>query len=146
VRTLLRTVLLLVVLFVAVGFLMSWWGPGVRISLPNPVGTTGVDSARAREIGAQIGQKTAVAADKAAAVAADARRAIENGGVTAKIKAKMALDDTVKALDLDVTTNGSVVTVSGIVRTDAEHKKAIQLAKETAGVTEVVDRIEVRAK
>ena len=145
-RTLLRFVLLLVVLFVAVGFLMSWWGPRVRIGLPNPVGTTGVNSERAKEVGAEIGAKTAAAVDKAGQVAGEARRAIENGGITAKIKAKMALDDTVKALDLDVTTSGSVVTVSGVVRTEAEHKKAIQLAKETAGVTEVLDRIEVRAK
>jgi hyperosmotically inducible periplasmic protein len=135
---------LFAVLFVAVGFLMSWWGPRVTVNLPNPVGTTGVNSERAREVGAQIGEKTAVAVDKAAQVAGDARRAIENSGITAKIKAKMALDDTVKALDVEVTTHGSVVTVSGVVRSDAEHQKAIQLAKDTAGVTEVVDKIQVR--
>ena len=133
---------MLVVLFVAVGFLMSWWGPRVTLNVPDAVGTSGKT---AREVGAQIGEKTAVAVDKAAQAAGDARRAIENGGITAKIKAKMALDDTVKALDVDVTTNGSVVTVSGVVKTEAEHQKAIQLAKDTAGVSEVVDKIQVRA-
>ena len=99
-RTLLRIVLLFAVLFVAVGFLMSWWGPRVTINLP-------ARRHDRRQLGAGRAKlaprltKTAVAVDKAAQVAGDARRAIENSGITAKIKAKMALDDTVKALDLD---------------------------------------------
>jgi osmotically-inducible protein OsmY len=56
----------------------------------------------------------------------------------------MALDDQVKALDLDVDTVGSVVTVSGYVSTEAERAKALQLARETNGVTQVVDKITIR--
>ena len=92
---------------------------------------------RAREIGAEVGERTAVAAN-------EARRALTDGQVTAKIKAKMALDDTVKALDVNVDTSGSTVTVSGVVDSAAQRERVLQLARETAGVTTVVDRLRVR--
>ena len=49
-----------------------------------------------------------------------------------------------KALDIDVDTHGSVVTLSGVVATGAQHQRALQLARETDGVTQVVDRLRVR--
>ena len=54
----------------------------------------------------------------------------------------MALDDHVKALDLNVDTKGSVVTVSGWVRTQAEKDRALQLARDTAGVTQVIENLQ----
>jgi osmotically-inducible protein OsmY len=36
------------------------------------------------------------------------------------------------------------VTLSGTVRSEAERTKAVQMAKDTAGVTQVVDRLAVR--
>jgi len=56
----------------------------------------------------------------------------------------MALDDTVKALSIDVDTNGSVVTLTGAVHSETERAKAVQLARETEGVTTVNDRLVVR--
>jgi hyperosmotically inducible protein len=137
----LRAVLLIVILVGVGGFLLGWWG--VRTTdEPGAVGTTGVerpavDTQKAREVGATVGEKAAVAAEQA-------RRAISDGSLTGKIKAKMALDDTIKALDIDVDTDGSVVTVTGIVATEAQRERALQLARETAGVTRVVDRLSVR--
>ncbi len=55
----------------------------------------------------------------------------------------MALDDTVKALDLNVDTVNSVVTVTGKVRTRAERERALALARETNGVRQVVDHITI---
>jgi len=138
--SLVRAVLLIVVLVGAGAFLLGWWGGGrVRqVEDPKPaVGTTGVDAQKAREVGAKVGEKTAVAADQA-------RRALGEGTITAKIKAKMALDDTVKALDIDVDTTGTTVTVSGVVGSDAQRQKALQLARETEGVTQVIDQLRVR--
>jgi hyperosmotically inducible protein len=96
-----------------------------------------VNTEKAREIGATVGERAAEAAN-------DARRALTDGQVTAKIKAKLALDDTVKALAVHVDTNGSTVTVSGTVGTTAQRDRVLQLARETAGVTTVVDRLQVR--
>ena len=148
-RALFRAVVILVVVVGAATFLLGWWGGG-RIGPFNddrrePVGTTGAPAPqtpdgtreRVREVGAEVGERTAAAAGQA-------RRALADGSLTAKIKAKMALDDSVKALDIDVDTNGSTVTVSGVVGNEAQRQRALQLARETTGVTQVVDRLRVR--
>jgi BON domain len=138
VRALVRLVVLLVVLVACGAFLLGWWGNNrVGPADPAPVGTTGVNAERAREVGAQVGERTAVAAN-------EARRALSDGQITAKIKAKMALDDTVKALAIDVDTTGTTVTVSGVVDSAAQRDRALQLARETQGVKDVVDRLRVR--
>ena len=138
VRALFRAVLLLIVVVAAAAYLLGWRiGHGPATSAPQPVGTSGVNTERAREIGATVGERTAVAAH-------DARRALTDGQVTAKIKAKMALDDSIKALDVNVDTNGSTVTVSGVVDSAAQRDRVLRLARETAGVTAVVDRLRVR--
>lgn len=99
------------------------------------VGTAG--SERAREVGAEVGERTSEAADAT-------RRAIAEGTLTSKIKAKMALDDTVGALKIDVDTQGTVVTLTGFVRSDTERERALALARETDGVTQVVDRLQIK--
>jgi len=68
---------------------------------------------------------------------------LSEGAVTAKIKSKMALDDLVKARSIDVTTTKGIVTLRGTVSSAAEHDRAVQLAKETTGVTTVVDKLTV---
>jgi len=132
---------LVVVIIVGLGaFFMGYRWAG-RDTVPDrTVGTTGpdpaVDTSRARETGAEIGEKVAVGAGKA-------ERAVSDAGLTTKIKAKMALDDTVRAASIDIDTDGTVVTLSGTVRTESERTRAVQLARETDGVTRVVDRLAV---
>ena len=115
---------------------MSYW----LKHMLGTVGTTGarpqVDTSRAREVGAEIGQKVAVGAN-------EAKRMAGNAGLTTKIKAKMALDDTIEAARIDVDTTNGGVTLSGTVATEAQRTRAVQLAKETDGVREVVDRLRV---
>ena len=145
-RALLRVVVLVVVLVAVAAFLLGWWGARVR-TVDEPrgaVGTSGADTSRAREVGNRAREVGSDVAQKTAVAASEARRSLAEGGLTAKIKAKMALDDTVKALNLDVDTNGSVVTISGVVANEGERAKAVQLAKETDGVTQVVDRIQIK--
>jgi hyperosmotically inducible protein len=145
-RALIRTVVILIVVIAAAAFLLGWWGGGrVNDDRRDAVGTTGVPAPdtpginreKAREVGAEIGERTADAADQA-------KRALSDGSLTTKIKAKMALDDSVKALDIDVDTSGSTVTLTGVVDTEAQRQRALQLARETAGITQVVDRLRVR--
>ena len=140
VRAFLRLVIVLIVVVAAAAFLLGWWGGGkTRTAEPTAgaVGTTGASTERAREIGAQVGEQTAK-------VANEAKRALTDGQITAKIKAKMALDDTVKALAVDVDTTGPIVTVSGTVDSDAQRQRVVQLARETDGVKQVVDHLRVR--
>jgi hypothetical protein len=139
-RSLLRLVLVLVVLVGAAAFFLGWWGGGRIRPVDGPaatVGTTGrIDTEKAKAVGADVAAKTAEAANKAGEVLTDA-------ALTAKIKSKMALDDMVKARSIDVSTTNHVVTLRGSVGSVAEHDRAVQLAKETAGVTQVVDRLGV---
>ena len=135
---LLLTVVLIVVAFVAVSY-MTGTGmiTGHRVPESSTVGTTGkVDVNAARERGAEVGEKVAVAAEKVKDSASEA-------ALTSKIKAKMVLDDYVKARSIDVTTDGSTVTLSGTVRSADEHERAIRIARETAGVTRVVDHLTI---
>ncbi|HXG55215.1 MAG TPA: BON domain-containing protein [Vicinamibacterales bacterium] len=157
-RALFKLVLFLVVVAIAGAFLLGWWGTG-RVFNANapadPVVTSDATRERAKAAGDAIGDRTAQAAEKTgeiakvagnrAAQAAEAtRQAIGEGSMTAKIKAKMALDDHVKALGLDVDTVGTIVTVSGSVTTEAERDRALALARDTQGVTQVVDRIVIK--
>ena len=140
VRALLASILIILVAFVAFSYFSgtaSWRYPR---SQPGTVGTTGaIDVNAARERGAQVGEKVAVAAEKV-------KETAEEAALTSKIKAKMVLDDYVKARAIDVSTSGSTVTVSGTVRSVDEHDRALRLARETAGVTRVIDHLEIEAR
>ena len=69
---------------------------------------------------------------------------MSESALTAKIKSKMALDDHVNARAIDVDTSGSVVTLSGTVRSKDQQERALRLARDTEGVTRVVDRLRVQ--
>jgi hyperosmotically inducible periplasmic protein len=64
-------------------------------------------------------------------------------GLTTSVKARLAADDTAKALKIDVDTKDRVVTLTGEVRTSEEEAKALQIARGTKGVTDVVDHLSV---
>jgi hypothetical protein len=135
---LLRFVFVLLLLgglaFLALGY---WAGRSVTRDGSAPtVGTTGIDTERARERAAELGERAAVASAKAGAVVRDA-------SITSKIVAKMALDDLVKARTIDVTTDGPIVTLTGRVHSPEERERALRLARETEGVTRVVDRLQL---
>jgi hypothetical protein len=140
---LVRLVVILVVLAAGVAFFMGYRVADRGVASPSSEGTVGtggsrpVDTSKAREAGAAVGEKVAVGANQA-------QRAVGTAALTSKIKAKMALDDTVKAAAIDVETDGGVVTLKGTVRSEAERTRAVQLARETAGVTSVTDRLVVR--
>jgi osmotically-inducible protein OsmY len=135
-RALLIAIIVVLVAFVAMSYVTgTTWFRYTPANGPAAIGTGGrIDAAAARERGAEVGEKVAVAAEKVKDAAADA-------SLTSKIKAKMILDDSVKARSIDVTTDGSTVTLKGVVRTDFERTRAVALARDTAGVTRVVDRL-----
>lgn len=132
---------LLIVVVVVVGY--SYLSGNGRLRFPSAaqpaaVGTSGsVETARER--GAEVGEQVAIAAAKVKETAGEA-------ALTSKIKAKMMLDDNIRALAIDVTTNDAIVTLSGTVRSADERDRAVRLARETAGVTRVVDRLRVEVK
>jgi hyperosmotically inducible protein len=71
---------------------------------------------------------------------------MSESALTAKIKSKMALDDHVNARAINIDTAGAVVTLSGRVASKDERDRALRLARDTAGVTRVVDRLQVNER
>ena len=92
----------------------------------------------------EAGKIASKAADTASDAAGNLGERVADGGLTAKIKSKMALDDHVKARDINVDTSDCVATLSGVVASADERKRAVQLARDTEGITRVVDKLEVR--
>ena len=140
VRALIKVVLIGMVVVAGAFYLFGYWTGGSFRATPAPAASEtsrSVDTRAARERGAEIGEKVAIAA-------ASVSESIEEGRLTAKIKAKMVLDDLVKARTINVTTTGSTVSLSGTVRSAQERQRAVQLARETEGVTQVIDQLVIR--
>jgi len=73
-----------------------------------------------------------------------AGQAIDDGVVTAKVKAKLIEDPVTKAHQINVETFKGSVQLSGFVETDQARTRALQLAKDVDGVKQVRDALEVR--
>ena len=149
VKDLARFVLVLVIVVAIVALFTGYrWGSAHNAAVTSapaarpasPVGTSGTreDSARekARAAGAQIGDTIVVGAERAGASLDEAR-------LTAKVKSKIALDDTLDGSCIHVDTNDTRVTLTGTVIDETQHSRALALARETAGVTGVMDQLSV---
>ena len=136
--SILRSLIVLVVVIAGI-FLILVYAGGLRSTevLNRPDVASSGTVQRARQRGAEIGEKAGVAASKV-------EETLDEAALTAKIKATMALDDSVKARAISVTTRGTTVTLSGTVDSKAEHDRAMALARETDGVTKVVDDLHSR--
>jgi len=103
---------------------------------PEPAGTSG-----------KPGDKTAAGWPRRSANAVDRiGDKIDDAWVTTKVQSKFYLDPDVKGLQINVSTNGGVVTLTGEAGTEASRKKALSIAKATDGVTQVVDKLEVKTR
>src|SRR5215510_8760898 len=66
-----------------------------------------------------------------------------DAGITSAVKTKMAADNAVKASEINVDTHNHVVTLNGTVGSNAEKERAVMIARNTKGVTSVVDNLTV---
>lgn len=145
--TLLRFVVILVVVVAAAAFFMGyrWGGVGMprttaEPAVAHPVGTAGTQAderrERARAAGAEVGDKIAVGTAKAS-------EGLEEARLTAKVKSKIALDDTLDGSRIHVSSDGNRVTLTGTVINQAQRARALALARETSEVGSVVDHLSV---
>jgi len=149
-RALARVIIVVVIVVAAAAFFLGYrWGgnrsQATTTSEPagrpdTPVATRGerVDATRdrARAAGAEIGETVAVGAQKAG-------ETLDEAGLTAKVKSKISLDDTLDGSRISVTTDDSRMTLTGTVITETQHRRALDLARETSGVSTVVDHLSV---
>jgi len=82
-----------------------------------------------------------VSAPQAVQARADGGTAVSDAWITTQIFAKYFVDADIKARHLDVETDGGVVTLSGTVYSESEHREAVSKARDTAGVVRVVDKL-----
>lgn len=68
---------------------------------------------------------------------------IDDTTITTRVKTAMLNDPQVGGLRVDVDTFKGVVTLSGRVKSQAEHDQAIALARRTSGVVEVKDALQI---
>lgn len=87
---------------------------------------------------------SAVAACTSTPSQQSAGEAIDDGVVTAKVKAALVEDPVTKAHEIEVETFKGRVQLSGFVESDAARTRALRLARDVAGVRSVKDALEVR--
>ena len=73
-----------------------------------------------------------------------AGEAVDDGVVTAKVKAALVADPVTKAHQITVETFKGTVQLSGFVESDEARARALQLARDVDGVKRVKDAMEVR--
>jgi hyperosmotically inducible protein len=73
-----------------------------------------------------------------------AGEAVDDGVVTAKVRAALVADPVTKAHQINVETFKGTVQLSGFVESDEARSRALQLARDVDGVKKVKDAMEVR--
>ena len=66
-----------------------------------------------------------------------AEDAVSDTWITSKVKSSFLADDSISGLDIKVETNQGVVSLSGVVPSDAERDLAVEKARAIEGVREV---------
>jgi hypothetical protein len=141
-RALLKLVIVVVLIAAAAAFFLGYRIGDDNVTITRAPGAPAVkvpeiDTTKARQTGAAIGEKVATGAN-------EAQHALSEMSLQTKIKSKMALDELVKASAINIDSANGVVTLKGTVGSQAERARAVQLARETAGVKSVDDRLVVR--
>ena len=72
-----------------------------------------------------------------------AGRTLDDTTITTRVKTAMLNDAAVGGLAINVDTFNGVVTLSGRVRSQAEKERAIAIARQTGGVADVKDALQI---
>ena len=71
------------------------------------------------------------------------RRRVDDSAITALVKSKLAVDNETSSANINADTMNGVVTLTGIVTTRANKEQAERIARNTEGVTRVINNITV---
>lgn len=69
---------------------------------------------------------------------------LDDAGITSSVKWKLAKDDVVSALKIDVDTKSGEVTLTGTVNSELEARRAVELAESVDGVRRVTSVLTVK--
>lgn len=110
------------------------------------LGLAGCDQRQPSETaGQKLDRATQDAATSAKDAAAKTAAALDDGAITAKVKAAIFAEPGLKSLQIEVETHDAVVTLSGSVDTPDLRDRAVKIAGSLNGVRQVVDKLVVKA-
>src|SRR5258708_1266642 len=66
--------------------------------------------------------------------------------ISTNVKSQLTKDSVLKDSNLAIDTEDGVVTISGSLKSERERSRAVEIARQTDGVTRVVDKIEVNSE
>lgn len=150
-RTLLRLILLVVLVLGAVWLVRNMGLGPERVNAEGALKGAAAQVEKAvsdidlKAIAEELKQTGRVIRRKAGQAARKIEDATEDGRTTAAIKARLALDPTLSALDISVDTTDGRVTLAGKVSSPEDVARAMQIALEQENVTEVVSTLQVSA-
>ena len=93
--------------------------------------TEGVQGVRSVRNNLQIGKKTWT-------------EAINDKYLVSKIKSKLIVEPEIRSLNIDVDVHRGVVTLTGVVQSRFQKKRALEIARTTEGAQQVVDNLKLR--
>ena len=93
--------------------------------------TEGVQGVRSVRNNLQIGKKTWT-------------EAINDKYLVSKIKSKLIVEPEIRSLNIDVDVHRGVVTLTGVVQSRVQKKRALEIARTTEGAQQVVDNLKLR--
>lgn len=96
------------------------------------MGTVGMPMAMAHDVNAN-----AAATDTKTTAYEESDAPVSDTWITTKVKADLLITEEVKGLDINVSTTNGVVTLAGMLDSQAQHDKAIAVAKAIKGVKSV---------
>jgi hyperosmotically inducible protein len=150
-RTLLRLMLLVVLVLAAVWFVRNMGLGPERVNAEGALKGAAAKVEKAvsdidmKAIAEELKQTGRVIRRKAGQAARKIEDATADGRTTAAIKAKLAVDPTLSALDISVDTTDGRVTLAGKVNSPEDVARAMQIALEQENVTEVISTLQVSA-
>ena len=92
----------------------------------------------------EVKQTASTAAAEIKTQSAEARDRFNDAWITTKIKSKLVGDQDIKARDIDISTRDGVVTLKGHVLSEPLRQLAETLARNTDGVTQVVNQLQTQ--
>ena len=110
---------------------------------PDMISTVEKAEAAARVAGERTEAAARVAGEKAEAAAEAAGGVLSDAWITTKVLSSLALSDDVRVNDLNVDSEDGRVILTGLVNSDYERRRAVEIVRDVIGVQEVEDRIEV---
>jgi osmotically-inducible protein OsmY len=130
----------------AVGTAAKATGNAIGTAAQKTASAIGIAGDKTKEATAKAGEKTKEATASADKKAGTTGEVLSDAAITSAVKAKLLGDGTTPGLKVDVDTDHGVVTLHGNLATAAQRAMAVRLARETKGVTRVVDKLTVAGK